>query len=137
MPREPAGLGHRNEQNAWFRQKERDLESRRARSMTLRQRARAARIADQCGLLIFCQAAAATRASANHIDPVEHPAFELTLSEPGESAIDIDRSLDAVMQLENVKRHARDSEFAKQKKRLVAAARDAVRDAATSTASSR
>jgi hypothetical protein len=51
--------------------------------MTLRQRARAARIADQGGLLIFFQAAAVTLASANHIDPVEHPAFELTLSEPG------------------------------------------------------
>ncbi|CAK0823004.1 unnamed protein product, partial [Prorocentrum cordatum] len=102
----------------------RDLESRRAPSMTLRQRARAARIADQGGLLIFFQAAAVTLASANHIDPVVSAAAE--------------REMRCVFsQLENVKRHARDSEFAKQKKRLVAVGQRAVRDAATSTASSR
>ncbi|CAK0823006.1 unnamed protein product, partial [Prorocentrum cordatum] len=76
------------------------------------------------GLLIFFQTAAATLASANHIDPVESAAAE--------------REMRCVFsQLENVKRHARDSEFAKQKKRLVAVGQRAVRDAATSTASSR
>ena len=145
---------------AQIRAKVRGVEARSVRDMALRQRARASPCSSAIALLlVFSGMAHGALASAQHVDAVQRPAFELTLSEPGaarrpwqysaaaprelrrlvlgESAVDIDKSLDAVMQaplrsariqghpassaqFENVKRHARDVEFAKQKKRLVA-----------------
>ena len=66
-------------------------------------------------------------ASAVYGDVVGHSDFELNLSPPEESLKDVETSLDAVMQLEEVKRKASDADFTSAKQRFLEAEKIAIR----------
>ena len=66
-------------------------------------------------------------ASAVHRDAVGHSDFELNLSPQEESLKDVETSLDAVMQLEEVKRKASYADFTSANERFLEAEKIAIR----------
>ena len=82
-------------------------------------------------MLTGAQSAVPGMASALYGDIVGHSDFELNLRPPEEGANDIQESLDALMQSEDVKRKQSLADFATDKERMLEAEKIAIRDIVT------